>query len=161
MSKVKPVSLRTGAMTKEEEANRKIAENTLKGNKQIPQTPPTDLCSKGKKVYKEIIESVPKDFLNNTDIHTVSIVADAIANMQKCREILKKEGLIVEYTNNSGAVNKDQNKAILIYQKYSEIFHKFAGELGLSPSARSKLALMLNEEIAKESDPLLRVLGRT
>ena len=161
MSKVKPVSLRTGAMTKEERIKRKNAEDTLKGKKHIPQTPPTDLCSKGKKAYKEIVESLPTDFLNNTDVHTVSIVADAIANMQKCRDIIKKEGLIVEYTNNSGAVNKDQNKAILIYQKYSEIFHKFAGELGLSPSARSKLALMLNEEIEKESDPLLRVLGRT
>lgn len=87
-------------------------------------------------------------------------MADAIANMQKCRDIIQKDGLIVEYTNNSGAVNKDQNKAILIYQKYSEIFHKFAGELGLSPSARSKLALMLNEEIERESDPLLKILGK-
>ncbi|MEH6995409.1 phage terminase small subunit P27 family [Neobacillus drentensis] len=161
MSKVKPVSLRTGAMTNEERIKRINAEDTLKGNKQISQTPPTDLCSIGKDAFMEIIESLPTNFLNNTDVHTVSIVADAIANMQKCRDIIKKEGLIVEYTNNSGAVNKDQNKAILIYQKYSEIFHKFASELGLSPSARSKLAFMLNEEIEKESDPLLRILGRT
>lgn len=160
MSKVKPVSLRTGAMTKDERINRKNAEDSLKGKKHISQTPPTDLCNKGKKAYKEIVESLPTDFLNNTDVHTVSIVADAIANMQKCRDIIKKEGLIVDYTNNSGAVNKDQNKAILVYQKYSEIFHKFAGELGLSPSARSKLAIMLNEEVEKESDPLLKILGR-
>jgi P27 family predicted phage terminase small subunit len=161
MSKVKPVSLRTGAMTKEERNNRKNSEDTLKGKKRIPKTPPTELCNNGKKAYKEIIESLPSDFLNQTDVHTVSIVSDAIANMQKCRDIIKKEGLIVEYTNNSGAVNKDQNKAILIYQKYSEIFHKFSAEIGLSPSARSKLAKMLNENYEKESDPLLRVLGRT
>ncbi|WP_456272642.1 phage terminase small subunit P27 family [Bacillus sp. AK031] len=160
MSKVKPVSLRTGAMTKEERSKRVLAEEALKGKNQISRTPPADLCSIGKMVYLEIIESMPANFLNNTDIHTVSIVADAIANIKKCREIIKKEGLIVEYTNNSGAVNKDQNKAILIYQKYSEIFNKFAGELGLSPGARSKLALMLNKEIEKESDPLLKILGR-
>lgn len=51
MSKVKPVSLRTGAMTKEEQINRKNAEDKLKGKKYIPQTPPSDLCSKGKKAY--------------------------------------------------------------------------------------------------------------
>lgn len=161
MSKVKPVSLRTGAMTKDEQFKRENAEDTLKGKKHIPRTPPSDLCNRGKKAYKEIVESLPTNFLNCTDVNTVCIVADAIANMQKCRDIIKKEGLIVEYTNNSGAVNKDQNKAILVYQKYSEIFHKFAGELGLSPSARSKLALILNKEIEKESDPLLKVLGIT
>lgn len=73
---------------------------------------------------------MPTDFLNNTDVHTDSIVADAIANMQKCRYIIKNEGLIMEYTNNSGAVNKDQNKAILVYQNIVRYFINFPERWG-------------------------------
>ena len=160
MSKVKPVDLKTGGITKDEYKARKSAEDELKGSKRISKTPPNDLCDIGKAIYKEIVISLPDDFLNNTDIYTVSIVADAVANMQKCREIINEQGLLVEYTNNSGATNIDQNKAILVYQKYSDIYHKFSGELGLSPSARSKLALMLSESKEKEEDPLLKALKR-
>jgi P27 family predicted phage terminase small subunit len=159
VSKVKPVDLKTGGITKDEYNKRKSAEDKLKGSKQISKTPPKDLCKKGKVIYKEIVNSLPDEFLNNTDIYTVSIVADAVANMQKCREIINEQGLLVEYTNNSGATNIDQNKAILVYQKYADIYNKFSGELGLSPSARSKLALILSDSKEKEMDPLLRVLS--
>jgi P27 family predicted phage terminase small subunit len=160
VSKVKPVDLKTGGITKDEYKARKSAEDELKGSKRISKTPPNDLCEIGKSIYKEIVNSLPDKFLNNTDGHTVSIVADAVANMQKCRQRINTEGLLVEYTNNAGFTNVDQNKAILIYQKYSDIYNKFSGELGLTPSARSKLALMLNESKEKEEDPLLKALKR-
>ena len=159
MSKAKPVNLKKGNLTKEVYEARKTNEDKLKGDKGISNRPPPYLCSKGKKIYKNIIESLPEDFFNNTDEYVVAIVADSLAKMQECQEIIKREGLLVEYTNTAGATNIDQNKAVLIYQKYCEIFKKYIGEIGLSPSARSKMALMINENNENKQDPLLQVLA--
>lgn len=159
MSRTKPVELKKGTITKEEYKKRKQAEENLKGDNSISKNPPTYLCNNGKKIYKNIVESLPNNFLNNTDEYVVAIVADSLAKMQECQKILKKEGLLVEYTNSAGATNIDQNKAILIYQKYNEIFKKYIGEIGLSPSARGKLAMLSLEEQQEQGDPLLKVLS--
>lgn len=155
MSKIKPVDLKLGVIPKKEYEKRKTNENKLKGNKKISSRAPQYLDDDGKKIYKNIINSLPDDFLNNTDEYVVAIVADSLAKMQQCQAIIKKEGLLVEYTNSAGATNTDQNKAILIYQKYNEIFKKYIGEIGLSPSARGKLAMISETE---KQNPLLEIL---
>ena len=159
MSKAKPVELKSGYINKEQYKTRKNNEDKLKGTKTITSKPPTYLCNNGKKIYKNIVESLPEDLLNNTDEYVVSIVADALAKMHECQEIIKREGLLVSYTNTAGATNIDQNKAVLIYQKYCEIFKKYVGEIGLSPSARSKMAMMISQDNENKSDPLLKLLG--
>lgn len=158
MSKAKPVELKKGAITKDEYQARKSAEEKLKGKKRIPKTPPKYLDERAKKIYKNIITSLPEDFLNNTDEYVVAIIADSLSKMQECQEIIKREGLLVEYTNTAGATNIDQNKAVLIYQKYCDIFKKYIGEIGLSPSTRSKMALIMKETEQQQEDPLLKVL---
>jgi P27 family predicted phage terminase small subunit len=149
MKKVKPTAVQKGKITKEKYQQRQKAENSLKGKKPIQKTPPSDLCPQGKKVYKEILESMPKDFLSNLDLNTVTTCADAIANMQKCREMINTEGVVID---------SKQNQALLAYSKYSEIFRKYADDLGLSPASRAKLALIKSEQIEEETDPLLKVL---
>lgn len=159
MSKALPVGLKRGSITKEIFEKRQNVENKLKGVNILSKTPPSHLCKQGKKIYKNIVSSMPKDIFNNTDEYVVSIVADSLARMQECQEIINREGLIVEYTNSAGATNYDQNKAVLIYQKYCEIFKKYIGEIGLSPSARSKLAIINMEQSQQDQDPLLKILG--
>ena len=159
MSKAKPVELKKGNLTKDVYEERKSNEDKLKGSKPISKKSPAYLCENGRKIYKNIVKSLPEDFLNNTDEYVVAIVADSLAKMQECQQLIKKEGLLVEYTNTAGATNIDQNKAVLIYQKYCEIFKKYIGEIGLSPSARSKMALMISESDAEKQDPLLQVLA--
>lgn len=155
MSKVKPIDLKLGAIPKKEYNKRKENENNLKGNKKISRKPPQYLDGDGKKIYKNIVNSLPEKFLSNTDEYVVAIIADSIAKMQQCQEIIKEQGLLVEYTNSAGATNIDQNKAILIYQKYNEIFKKYIGEVGLSPSARGKLAMISETE---KENPLVEAL---
>ena len=159
MSKAKPVELKKGNLTKDVYEKRKANEDKLKGDKAISNRPPSYLCSRGKKIYENIVASLPEDFLNNTDEYVVAIVADSLAKMQECQKIIKKEGLLVEYTNTAGATNIDQNKAVLVYQKYCEIFKKYVGEIGLSPSARSKMALIINENDENKQNPLLQILA--
>lgn len=159
LSKVKPIDLKLGAIPKKEYEKRKTNESKLKGNKKISSRAPQYLDDNGKKIYKNIINSLPDDFLNNTDEYVVAIVADSLAKMQQCQEIIKKEGLLVEYTNSAGATNIDQNKAILIYQKYNEIFKKYISEIGLSPSARGKLAMLSDSNNESSKDKLLRAIN--
>jgi P27 family predicted phage terminase small subunit len=159
MSRAKPVSLKAGNISKEDYENRKNAEENLKGNNLISTEPPLHLCELGKSIYINIIKSLPGELLNNTDEYVVSIVADSIAKMQQSQEIIKRDGLLVEYTNSSGATNTDQNKAILIYNKYCDIFKKYVSEIGLSPSARSKLAILAKDTESEKQDPLIAILN--
>ena len=159
MGRTKPVALKKGTITKEEYNKRAKAEEILKGETSIANKPPAYLCSNGKKIYKNIVDSLPKSFLNNTDEYVVSIVADSIAKMQEAQKLIERDGLLVEYTNSAGATNTDQNKAILIYQKYNDIFKKYIGEIGLSPQGRSRLAMISLKDEKEKQDPLLKVLG--
>lgn len=159
MSKVKPIDLKQGAISKKEYNKRKTNEDNLKGNKKISKKAPKYLDDDGEKIYKNIVNSLPDEFLNNTDEYVVAIIADSIAKMQQCQEIIKEQGLLVKYTNSAGATNIDQNKAILIYQKYNEIFKKYIGEIGLSPSARGKLAMLSGQENDSAKETILKVLN--
>lgn len=159
MSKAMPVNLKKGAISDTEYRKRLNAEKKLKGVTEISKTPPAYLSGTGKGIYKNIVESMPKDIFNNTDEYVIAIVADSLARMQECQNIINNEGLIVEYTNSAGATNYDQNKAVLVYQKYCEIFKKYIGEIGLSPSARSKLAMISIEQEKESQDPLLQILS--
>ena len=159
MSRTKPVALKKGTISKDEYNKRLKAEETLKGDNSISNKPPSYLCANGKKIYKNIVESLPDNFLNNTDEYVVAIVSDSLAKMQESQKLIKRDGLLVEYTNSSGATNTDQNKAILIYQKYNDIFKKYIGEIGLSPQSRSKLAMISLKDDKEQQDPLLKLLG--
>lgn len=159
MSRTKPVALKKGTISKEEYNKRLKAEEILKGGNSISNKPPSYLCTNGKEIYKNIVESLPANFLNNTDEYVVAIVSDSLAKMQESQELIKRDGLLVEYTNSAGATNTDQNKAILIYQKYNDIFKKYISEIGLSPQSRSKLAMISLKDDKEQQDPLLKLLG--
>lgn len=154
--KALPTSINKRHLTNEEKRIRKDIEDNLKVG-EIADYKPVGLTAKGKRIFNLLVESVPKEVLCKVDGYTIEVAADAIDNMRKCREIIKKEGLIVtksnQYsddlsavTNKSSYKNGDPHKAIGIYQKYSEIARKYLADLGLNPVARAKIA---NEAIAK------------
>lgn len=160
MSKAKPVSLKEGNLSKENYAKREKMEKMLKGDKQISRIPPDTLSQEGKEIYLIILENLSPDILNQTDEYTIEVAADAIANMRECRRDILENGLFTEYTNSAGVRNRDQSKAVLIYQKYSEIYKKYIPELGLSPSARSKIANLANMDVQqKEKKTIMELLN--
>lgn len=147
MSRTKPVDMKTGAITKAERERRQRAEAAIRGNRPISQEPPESLASEAKDIYVTILENLPLDQLNETDGFTVEVVADAIATMRECRREIEKKGLFVEGCDRKGNPTREQNTAVLVYQKYSDILKKYIAELGLSPAARSRIA-----SLAKESE---------
>ena len=159
MSKSKPVDMKAGVLSKESYNNRKRIEDKYKGYNPISMDPPESLSVEGKQLYITILKNLPVELLNETDGYTVEVVADAISIMRDCRRDIKQNGLFTTYTNNAGVENRDQNKAVLVYQKYSEILKKYIAELGLSPSARSKIANLANQEPPQKKKTLMELLN--
>ena len=96
MSRTKPVDMKTGAITKAERERRQQAESVIRGNRPLSQAPPESLANEARSIYATILENLPLEQMNETDGYTVEVVADAIANMRRCRKEIDSVGLFVE-----------------------------------------------------------------
>lgn len=134
-----PVGLTVKNLTKQERAAREAAEAEWRRGA-LADYEPIGLTESGMAVFAELAEAIPESVLCKVDGFTVEAAADAIDKLRECREVLAREGLLVEYTNKAGATNVDQNKAALLYQKFSDIAAKRLADLGLTPTARAKVA---------------------
>ena len=129
----KPVDQVLGHRSKAEKEARKEAEEKLKTNDNLVNRVPTWLNDEAKKIYKFLIEQFKETgILCNLDKETVAICADAMYRMREAQAMIDEQGLIVD---------GKENPCIRIYEKYEKIYAKMISELGLSPSARSKMAL--------------------
>ena len=144
----KTVDLISGHLSKEEINKRKEAENKLKGNNDLIK-PPSYLSSKQKRIFKFIYkELLNVNILNNLDVSLLEVCSIAIDRIREIEnKINKNPELLLD------------NKLIVIKNKYTQDFFKCMQELGLSPSARARLALLNIEKEDKENDPLLKILG--
>ncbi|MBM7598480.1 P27 family predicted phage terminase small subunit [Virgibacillus halotolerans] len=133
-------------LTKSEIESRKEAEkqivfsdDKIKG-KRI--TPPTWLSAEAKKIYRQLIKEFEhNDVLKNVDIHSVAMFADAYRDYIEMTEIINRDGMMMEHTNKSGASNTIPHP---LYTKKKALFdqmQKVMAEIGLTPSARAKLAI--------------------
>ncbi|MEC1757388.1 phage terminase small subunit P27 family [Schinkia azotoformans] len=152
----KPVDLQTAHLTKEEYTKRKQAEQNLKGSDDLVYKPPHYLSKEEKKLYKFIVKELQSSgILNNLDITILETTVDAIVRMQECKKIIDEHGLVI--VKEDGVIIR--NPASVIYKDYNAIFNKCCMELGLSPSARSKLAVLNVKNEQDKQDPLLQVIN--
>lgn len=150
MANVKPIDLNNSHISKEERKARKEAEDRLKGNSKISNKPSDTLSSIGKEIYKNIIQIMPNGFLTGIDAYIVEVVAEALARMKECQEIINESGLFIE---------GDENNAVKTYEKYSKIFNSYSSKLGMSPKDRAALSCLILQDQDKKEDPLLKILG--
>lgn len=141
----KPISLATGARTKEEKEGRQKAEEKLRGVGKPK--PPTYLTKTQKKIFKDLVKRMAgaEGLLCDLDDWLIAKTAVAIEKLAQ--------------------VDKDiENTPALLYDKdvmntrakYTQDFYRGCNELGLSPQARAKLAISLTENTI---DPLLKALA--
>lgn len=151
----KPVELQSKHLTKEEIQQRKEAESKLKGNDDLVYKPPRYLSKEEKKVYNFLVEQLESSkILCNLDIAILEQTVESIVRMKECKKLIDEKGILI--TKDNGEIVK--NPACTAYKDYNAIFNKCCMEIGLSPSARSRLA-QLNINTKKESeDPLLKAL---
>ncbi|MDZ4994385.1 phage terminase small subunit P27 family [Clostridium perfringens] len=153
----KPVELikESSRLTKEEYESRKLQEEKLKGNDDKVYKAPSYLSKVEKKIYKNLVKELQtSNILNNLDITILVTCVDSIVKMEECRQLINENGLVV--TKTDGTLTR--NPASTIYKDYNAIFNKCCMELGLSPSARSKLSVINMNAKANDEDPLLKAL---
>lgn len=151
-----PVDLQASHLTKEEYTNRKKQEEQLKGNNNLVYKPPKNLSREEKKLYKFLVgELQSSGILNNLDITMLETCVDSMVKMQECKQILDTYGLVT--TKEDGSLVR--NPASVIYKDYNAIFNKCCMELGLSPSSRSKLAVLKVNVQTEKQDPALAILN--
>ena len=126
----------------------KIEAEWRRGN--IADYEPTTLTDSGVIIFAELAKAMPDNALAKVDGYTIEAAADAIDKMRECRDGIDRDGMIVSAMNGNGIVVDKPNDLIGIYQRYSEIAKKYLVELGLTPSARSKIA---NDAVAKANEP--------
>lgn len=151
----KPVELLSKHLTKKEIDDRKQEENKLKGMDDLVYNPPSYLTDKEKELYSFLVEQLYESkVLCNLDIAMLETTVDSILKMKECKQIINSHGIVIVKDNGDLA----KNPACTAYKDYNAIFNKCCMELGLSPSARSRLAqININAKQEKE-DPLLKVL---
>lgn len=136
-------------LTNDEKAARAAAEEMWRKGA-IADYEPGALTDSGLAVFVALVEAIPDGALAKIDGYTIEVAADAIDKMRECREAIDRDGILVEVVNGNGIAVRKQNDMLLAYQKYSEIAKKYLVELGLTPQARSKIAI---DAAAKASKP--------
>ncbi|HAZ36347.1 MAG TPA: phage terminase small subunit P27 family [Clostridiaceae bacterium] len=154
----KPVEIIAKHLTKQEIEERKQAEQKLKGNDDLVYKIPQCLSKEEKKIYKFLINELQASgILCNLDITILEITANAIASMRECTKLINKYGVVI--TKENGDMIK--NPACTAYKDYNAIFNKCCIEIGLSPSARTKLANINVQAQEQKDDPVLKILNRS
>lgn len=136
-------------LTNGEKAARAAAEEMWRKGA-IADYEPGALTDSGLAVFAALVEAIPDGALAKIDGYTIEVAADAIDKMRECREAIDRDGILVKVVNGNGIAVRKQNDMLLAYQKYSEIAKKYLVELGLTPQARSKIAI---DAAAKASKP--------
>lgn len=147
----KSIDQTVGHRTKAEIETRKQAEEKIKGADDLVFKTPNWLSKEAKKIYKFLIEQFKQTgILTNLDKETVAICADTIAKMREAQRLIDEQGLMVD---------GKANPMINVYEKYSKIYAKMITELGLSPTARSRMALTQVKAQEQEGDPILKIIN--
>lgn len=136
-------------LTNDEKAARAAAEEMWRKGA-IADYEPCALTDSGLAVFAALVDAIPDGALAKIDGYTIEVAADAIDKMRECREAIDRDGILVKVVNGNGIAVRKQNDMLLAYQKYSEIAKKYLVELGLTPQARSKIAI---DAAAKASKP--------
>lgn len=134
----KPMALMTKNLTKEEIENRKEAEEKFKGNDNKVYKPRKELPKEVATIYKSIADELKDaNVLNNLDTDLLETTCYAIYRMRQARELINRDGIVID--NGSSLV---KHPAINIERDYQAIFQHGCVQLGLSPSSRTKLAMI-------------------
>ncbi len=109
----------------------------------IAPSPPSWLPREAKKQWKELAPALEKErLLTEVDGLAFAMLLLHWAQVAEATKILKKEGLIT--VDERGLPRKHPAHQIL--RDHSEAFRQYMAEFGLSPSARSRLNLPVQDE---------------
>lgn len=152
----KSIDLQNGNLTCKQKIDREIEENSIVTGREQLEEPPSWLRNKAAKdEWKRLVEQLKTlKIISNLDLNNLGAYCNAYSWYIEVTKQLKKEPLIINYTNKANATNLIENPLIKIQMKYSDEMRKYASLLGLSIDSRLKLASLKgkkkNDEINDE-----------
>lgn len=144
--------LQTKHLTQEEQINKEFEEEFAKTARDQLEKPPTWLRDNlAKKEWKRLVEQLKNlEVIGNLDINNLGAYCNAYSSYVEATKNLKKESMLIDYTNKSGATNKIEHPYLRIQLKYSDEMRKYSALLGLSVDSRLKMASILNKKIGSD-----------
>ncbi|EGT0683789.1 phage terminase small subunit P27 family [Clostridium perfringens] len=138
----KSLDLQNGNLTCTQKNDRELEEDSIIIGKEQLENPPSWLRNKvAKDEWKRLVEQLKTlKIISNLDLNNLGAYCNAYSWYIETTKQLKKEPLIINYTNKANATNLIENPLIKIQMKYSDEMRKYASLLGLSIDSRLKLA---------------------
>lgn len=144
----KAIATKTGKIGAEEEKQRLLVENTLKGKKD-KLVPPLYLTADQMAIFNYIMEELETaDILGNLDLYILSQTAICVDRMQKLEAEVNEHPELIR--NNAFMAGKD---------KYSKDFIRLCGELCMSPQSRAKLSISTVKPGAEKKKTIMDLLN--
>lgn len=143
----KSTRVKTGTITKEEEAVRTAIEDHLRGDISKLE-PPDHLAEDQKEIFKFIVEKLADaEILSALDEYVLCSTVIAISRL---RQIEKMVNDIPEYLFDTALMGARS--------RYQSDMWKGCSELCLSPQARAKIGSLAAQAVKQKEDPLLKLL---
>ena len=118
----------------EAERQYKVARNAL--------SPPAFLDVNAKKEFERVVqEATEAEFLDNLDLSTLAMYANAWSHYETLSELLNKEGDVISVTGANGNKYRRPNPALVPLAEYTSQIFKCSTKLGLATTDRLKLVV--------------------
>jgi len=141
-------------LTKAEKTKRGAAEKVMGEAPPIKTAPPAWLDETAKKEWRRLIkECKAMGILSTLDMGALAICCDAYSKYMAATLKINDTTLVGTHTNKSGAKNLVINPFVMVAQKYSDTYKKYATDLGLTPAARMRMTTTHSAE--PERDELI------
>lgn len=152
----KAVSMMKGTITKAERLNREINESKHKVDNDAL-IPPMWLSYEGKAEFKRVAEEAKRaDFLDNLDLSTLAIYADAYAHFIRLSIIIQEQGEVIKTLSANGIEVDKVNPAIMAQSEYVTRIYKASTKLGMATTDRLKL--IVPDKTEKKENKFIKLL---
>ena len=151
----KPMELQKGHLTVIDGQKKKMAEDTIKTEKNQLKTPPSWLINDvAKKEWRRIVKELGKiGIVGNLDRNNLGGYCNAFANYIKATDILKEQTYYIDRETRNGVIVV-KNPMVDIQKMYAEEMRRFAALCGLTIDSRLKAGAgkveKENQEIEKK-----------
>jgi P27 family predicted phage terminase small subunit len=116
----------------------RINQNEPKPSKKKKPRVPAWLCDEAKIVWKRTAKQLEEmDLLFESDQDILAAYANAVVNYQRATELVDRSGVLIK-GRRDGVVT---NPAVRVQRDSAQLVRQLAGELGLTPSSRSRLSV--------------------
>ncbi|MBO3393945.1 phage terminase small subunit P27 family [Clostridium perfringens] len=136
-------------LTQEEKINKELEEEFATVDRDQLEKPPSWLIDNvAKKEWNRLVEQLKAlKVIGNLDLNNLGAYCNAYSSYVNTTKKMKKEEMLIEFTNKSGATNTVEHPLIKIQLKYSDEMRKYSSLLGLSVDSRLKMASILNKKL--------------